>query len=218
MAMILPFSGPTGVAFSCQEEPLPVQWPRIPYFFTLAPERGLDRILEEPYQVFLETGEYHALDASLMQILSSAPDFALSLTTPTAYYQKVASTVSRELCRRFGFHSRLQMHLTTCLHEALIASVVHANCDIDMAVRSSEEFDAHYALIARRMAQAPYRDRRISITFWDREREAMLAVAHQGRAFAPAASQAQPLFLIERLADKVWIGDDQRTLFMSFTH
>lgn len=219
MAMVLPFFMPVNAAFPLQTEaPLPDQWPRIPYFFTITNSGGLEAILKEPYQIFLETGEHHALDVSLMQILSSSPDFALSLTTPTAYHQQTSQAILHELRCRFGFDPSISMHIATCLQEALITSIVHANCDIDMAVRSVEELERHHTLIVRKLAAVPYRDRRISIIVWDNEQEITLAVANQGRGFTPSVSQNQPLFLIQRLADKLWIGDDQRTLFMSFTH
>jgi anti-sigma regulatory factor (Ser/Thr protein kinase) len=196
-----------------------------PYFFKYQSVEHLQSILQTAYPYFLEVGGYTSLDISLTGLLQQKPDFALCMTTGSAYQASLACTVSASLNQRFGLREPKVMHIDTCLQEAVMNALIHGNLSIDSDFTSLQGFDAYYSLISMRLKCDPYKFRRVSIAAWDYDTYLQIAVIDQGSGIKPSVADANDilphgrgLHLIRTLADHVWFGDDLRSIYMIFNH
>lgn len=198
---------------------------RVPHFFCIHPGGSLDGILQRPYSLFIEVGERQRLDRMVEQLFDRLPDLALSLTTRTAYRQNIARSIALHLNERFGLQGHKSLHIQTCLQEALVNAMVHGNLGIGSDFTSIDEMEDYYRLIERRLAENALCQRRVTVAAWDEGDSLKISVNDQGDGFAMSAEaprgrlpHSRGIHFIRSLADRVWIGDDRRTLFMTFTY
>jgi anti-sigma regulatory factor (Ser/Thr protein kinase) len=196
---------------------------RIPHFFALSKQQSIEEILSRPYSLFMETGNYLMQENSLFRLLAKLPDFALNVTNITAYEQQIAQIVAENLHTRFGLQRHKSMEVLTCLQEALLNAIIHGNLEIDSRFDTIEDFEAHYRNIQDRLTEAPYCHRRITIGAWYHDDCLTLTVTDEGKGFVANATDShneeahgRGLMLIRSLADKVQIGEDRRSLCMTF--
>jgi anti-sigma regulatory factor (Ser/Thr protein kinase) len=199
--------------------------PRTPHFFSLSNPADLAEILRRPGPYFIEIGERQRIDAVTQRMLDVAPDFALSLDNRTAYRCQVARDVAGALDDRFGLDGTKTIQIRTCLQEALANAILHGNLAMRDNMETRLEFDRYYAEIEARLISKSYAGRRIYCSAWASEPGLILAVCDDGSGFQlPRSHQTHEklhgrgLFLIQSLADRVWLGDDRRTLYMQFDY
>jgi anti-sigma regulatory factor (Ser/Thr protein kinase) len=199
-----------------------MQKPHVPYFFSLEGGKDLSTILKYPYELFVETGDRPRLETAIAQLASSAPDFALSLTTESAYRHITASITTDTISKRFKIGDSMKPSIETCLHEAIINAVVHGNLGIESSPTTEQDFKELYAVIEDRIGKALYKGRRINIAVWNHGEDVEIRINDEGRGFdldAPRkADDTMPygrgLYLIRSLATDVWLVN--RTLCMTF--
>ncbi len=196
-----------------------ISMPRVPCFFTLAGGRGLRDYFNPLYCLYLEEGRYHAITSALEHMHTLMPDFALSLTTVTAYRNDIAGSISNQIRNVFGLSLQTEWLVRICLQEALVNAVVHGN----LGVGAMRNFDGYYDTIEAKLAEESLRNRRITVAAYNRENCITLTVSDEGAGFSlppPAlpqdASHGRGLYLIRRTASNVWVGDDSKTLHMTF--
>ena len=182
------------------------------------------------HALFLETGRFKPLQAVLERMIASAPDFALSLTTISAYRQPTASIIAQYLGERFGLHSSRTERVQTCLQEAVSNALIHGNLGMESQVESAQEFVAYYEAVETFINWDPYRSRRVQIADWGREDCLEIAVTDEGKGLRPLPGRdsgepasdpgksGRGMFLMQSLADRVWIGEDRRALCMRFVY
>ena len=196
-----------------------------PCFFSFESADDLSSILQRPNRFFLEMGTHNSLSISLAAILIQKPDFALCMTTASAYRASLAHLIASNLNLRFGLQNQKSLHIQTCLQEAIINAIVHGNLSIDSDFSTLTGFDSYHSLIDLRLRQAPYQHRRVSIAAWDHETHLQIAVTDQGTGYKLPEGQkndelphGRGLTLIQALSDRCWVGDNRRTLFMHFNY
>lgn len=196
---------------------------RLPCFFSLAQE-PLEEILRHPHALFLEIGERRRLDETVEHILAAAPDFALSLTTASAWRSDIAHIAAGCLNRHFGLQDAKALQITTCLQEAISNAIIHGNLRLSSAFTSLEEMQLHYDRIEERIGKALYRDTRVDILAWDRNDALELAVGDSGDGFTLPTNtderlpHGRGLMLVMSLTSRVWTGRNGRGLHMAFAY
>lgn len=197
-----------------------------PYFFILNQINKLVDILSAPHHFFLEVGKHSALLKSLDRILEEKPDFSLCLTSESAYHANVAQCISANLNSRFGLLDFKSINIGTCLQEAIINAVVHGNLEIDSSFKTSETMDMHYLQIERLLKTPSFKYRRVTVSAWNYEKSLKISISDQGRGIVIPQKKindsllphGRGFSLMRELADEIWIGDDRRTIFMTFNY
>jgi len=84
---------------------------------------------------------------------------------------------------RFGiFSDRERTRVGVALEEALLNAVIHGNLGVSSKLRDADD-GSYEKLIALRMGQVPYRDRRVRVTARFTPTEARFVIRDQGRGF-----------------------------------
>jgi len=84
---------------------------------------------------------------------------------------------------RFGlFSDRERTRVGVALEEALLNAVIHGNLEVSSKLRDADD-GSFERLIAMRVAQAPYRDRRVRVLARFSQNEARFIIRDQGRGF-----------------------------------
>ncbi|MFW0777082.1 MAG: ATP-binding protein [Rickettsiales bacterium] len=199
------------------------QQPVRPYFFVYASHTSLDVLLEEKYHIFIEAGTHNELNSSLSQIVSDSPDLALCTSSKSAYGKPVAAAFTRSLVGRFGLGNTPAFHIETCLQEAITNAIIHGNLEVASKFSTAEEMETHYSLIEHKLTLMPYQNRRVTALVWDYESHLEIAIRDQGNGFDILEQQTESdlphgrgLKLIQSMAEKIWIGRDNKTLHMTF--
>ena len=197
----------------------------IPHFFSFHEKNALEHALLAQHRVFIEIGEPEKLEALLDPLLAGTPHVLISVTTNSAYRYYIAHTITSSLNQRFGLQGYKSMQIETCLHEAILNSVIHGNLAMHSMFGSMEEMDAFYAQLQDYLAMDMYKYRRICIRAWDEAHHLKLSVSDEGAGFALIDDIAETglphgrgLYFIRALADHMWVGNDRRTLFMTFNY
>jgi CheY-like chemotaxis protein/anti-sigma regulatory factor (Ser/Thr protein kinase) len=84
---------------------------------------------------------------------------------------------------RFGlFSDRERTRVGVALEEAMLNAVIHGNLEVSSKLRDADD-GSFERLIAMRVAQAPYRDRRVRVLARFSQNEARFIIRDQGRGF-----------------------------------
>lgn len=78
------------------------------------------------------------------------------------------------------------MRTGVALEEALVNAMLHGNLEVSSGLRGESD-EQYYALIARRSAESPYRDRRIRVDARFERHQAVFVVRDEGPGFNPLA-------------------------------
>lgn len=200
---------------------------RLPYFFSLRQDgaASLEAILRQPHALFLEIGEHRRMEEATDAIMAAKPDFALSLTTASAWHEDIAHIAAHALHEHFGLQDAKAMQITTCLQEAVTNAIVHGNLGLESSFASRQDMERYYAAVEERIGKAIYKDRRVNILAWDRGHALEIAVSDSGGGFSlPSARRnnrmphGRGLMLIGALANHVWVGRDRKSLHMTFAY
>jgi len=216
----------TAQRFAFNLPPPTVPLAHIPNYFHFNSLDLLHDLLQKPNRFFLEIGPRWCLECSLARLQESSPDLALSLTTKTAYMDGLPIVLTSILHSRFGLSSEKSMDVRTCLQEALINAVVHGNLHMEQKLQSLADFESYYLAVEQRL-QTELHPQRIHIMVWRKESAIRLAITDEGSGFScpdapvdgssPDRFVGRGLYIIQSLAEKVWVGHDSRTLNMTFT-
>jgi anti-sigma regulatory factor (Ser/Thr protein kinase) len=196
-----------------------------PYYFTLPDPTLLTPILLKSNRFFLEIGAMRTLETALDTIFAANPSFALNVTTLSAYDGAFSDHVSMALEQRFFLETTLRMSIRTCLQEALANAIIHGNLALESPKCSASSFNDFHEAITYRIAQDHFQALRICIMATCDEQYFTLRIRDQGKGFphhalltspTPDALCGRGLFLIQSLANHVWIEADNKTLSMRF--
>lgn len=202
----------------------PEDAPGAPHFFLLEHNDDLPAFLTPAHAHYIEIGGQKQLQPVLAQLRALRPDFSFSITSHSAYKFNITQGLSRHLRERFNLQKVKHMHLESCVQEALINAVVHGNLGIQNVFDTAETMRAHYHTIEARLVQEPFMSRRIRIDAWDEGKSFNMAFTDEGDLPhtlpdpAKGGNDGRGLFIIQSLADRLWIGEDKRTLYMNFNY
>lgn len=190
-----------------------------PYFFSLGNNEpageALESVLKLPHSIYIESGKRLDKDIVLKTLLPDAPDIALSLTTASCYICNPSHIITNTLNNRFRLSGDKNLNITTCLQEALTNAILHGNLETG---GNSGETEIGHLLAINGL-------RRISIKAWDKSTYLKISVSDEGKGFSlpeEFSNDTLPfgrgLTFIKSLSDKVWVGEDKRTLYMTFNY
>ncbi|MDX1975828.1 MAG: ATP-binding protein [Rickettsiales bacterium] len=195
---------------------------RVPYFFNLNKQHSFENIINKPNRFFIEHSLYNNHLFPLESIIRSNPDFSLSLTTRSCYNHKIAPIITKTVCSHFNIPQQYTIPITTCMHEALINSVVHGNLKIGGHFKNQKNFESYYQEVQDKLADPQLAAKYVNILLWYKSHRLILSISDEGQGspllnytpdFLP---YGRGLILIQSLANKVWVGEDNHTLFMAF--
>ena len=153
----------------------------------------------------------------------SSCDLLLSLTTASCYNSNVAHLFTDYVNKRFELRGKKNEEMATCLHEAIMNAMLHGNLKMASDFRTLKGLYKYQAEIEHRLTVDTYKLRCVTIGAWKQGSQIQLAVSDEGNGFnlnKYIANDELPngrgLPLIHSLADKVWLENDRRTLFMQF--
>jgi anti-sigma regulatory factor (Ser/Thr protein kinase) len=104
----------------------------------------------------------------------------LSLIAPVVNY------LQQELTRMRLCDSSDRLRVGIAIEEALVNAIYHGNLEVSSELREADH-EAYHALAHQRLAEAPYRDRRIYVKTKCSRTELMVMVRDDGPGFDPAA-------------------------------
>jgi anti-sigma regulatory factor (Ser/Thr protein kinase) len=190
-----------------------------PYFFSLEnndlASESLESILKLPHSIYIENSGQPDNDAVLKLLLSDAPDIALSITTASCYMCDLSHIITNALNNRFRLSGDKNLNITTCLEEAVTNAILHGNLETGA---NPDKAKIEHLLNANGL-------RRISIKAWDKSNYLKISVSDEGKGFSlpdELSSENQNnghgFTFIRSLSDKMWLGEDRRTLYMTFNY
>ncbi len=195
-----------------------------PHFFSISDYNKNTEILESiltlPNSIFIEK-ELH--DSYLNKNFSTC-DLLLSLTTTSCYNSNVAHLFTDYVNKRFELRGKKNDEMATCLHEAIMNAMLHGNLKMASDFRTLKGLYKYQAEIEYRLTVDAYKLRCVTIGAWKKGSQIKLAVSDEGNGFNinkyrgnnDTLPHGRGLALIHSLADKVWLENDRRTLFMQF--
>ena len=194
-----------------------------PNFFSTSHAHPLRHVLHNPYRYFIESGPHNAVQNSLFHLLAQSPDFAVNISSKTAHNEATALTIAEHLHHRFGIQKYRTMQIHTCIQESLSNAIIHGNLELNSLYKNAKDYDAFYAMVQERVQKPEFGDRRITIAAWHKSLSLRVAVSDQGNGFSipdydpnNVSPHGRGLMLIRSLCDDVRVGDDKRTLWMTF--
>lgn len=201
----------------------PTRLARIPHFFSLERDDTLDNTLKRPYNIFVEINGNKGLEALLDNLLSESPDTIISITTHSCYKHNVALSATTMLVERLAIRQDKEIQIATCLQEAIMNALLHGNLAVQGKFNTLEGFNLYREEIERKLEQEEYRNKRINISIWDGHSHLKIAVNDEGGGFSintNTSDENRPhgrgLTFIKEMSEHAWVGDDNRTLFMTF--
>ncbi len=197
-----------------------------PYYFSPKDIGNLPAILLRPNRYFLEVCPYSILDEEINGLFNTNPDFSLSISTAIAYHHGIAKTFAKVLEKRFCLTRHQRMNLHTCLQETIANAIIHGNLGIESMAKMGGDFESYQTLIAKRILEPTLNKLRIGMHAWFNKSNLTIAITDQGKGFPedfllehslPMQSLCgRGLFIIQSMASHIWIGENRKTLFMTF--
>lgn len=201
-----------------------------PYFFSIPKNiktnEVMKSILHLPYLLFIENSKYDSAKRVLKKILvNNTPDILLSITTASCYTSNLAHLLTDSINNRFNLNDYKRQEIATCLHEAIMNSMLHGNLKMSSDFRTINGLYNYRTEIEKRLSIGMYKSRRVNIMAWNKNNCLQIAINDEGNGFTIpnyAVNDTLPngrgLMFIHSLADSVWLGKDKRTLFMTFNY
>ncbi|MEQ1706648.1 MAG: ATP-binding protein [Rickettsiales bacterium] len=198
------------------------------YFFSIH-KNDADSILKSalvmPNSFFIEKIENDKeTHNDLNKIYSSnIPDLLLSLTTASCYNANVSDIVTECIDRRFYLNNFKFEEIKTCLQEAIMNALIHGNLQVGKDFRSAKDLYEYQTKVRKRLVIDGYRLRRLNIMVWKKNDYIQIAVGDEGDGFSipdtpydESLPSGRGFMLIRSMSDNMWVGEDRRTLFMTF--
>ncbi len=197
-----------------------------PHFFSLHHGDKLEVVLARPYSAFIEVSYKDKMDSLLEKLLIDSPDISISLTTHSCFNHHVAQVISQTISNRFNLLDEQIIKIQTCLQEAIMNSIIHANLGMDGKFKSVSSFDEYQDEINQRMESDDYKYKRININIWDGHNRLRISVEDEGSGFLMPENDnddnvlphGRGLMFIRMLSDRAWVADDDKTLNMLFNY
>lgn len=202
-------------------------WLHKEYFFSLPSgvetSEAIKSILQLPYSLFIEIGQHDKREQLLQNLWYGSPDMVVSLTTASCYTSNLAHSLTHNINSRFDLNDHNTMQIATCLHEAIMNSMLHGNLGMKSDFRTLEDLCTYQTEIEQRLNIDIYKLLRINIRIWNKSNYLKIAVSDQGDGFSipdyiadDTPPNGRGLMFINSLASSVWVGKDKHTLFMTF--
>lgn len=168
------------------------------------------------YSDFIETNE-------------PSPDLTLSITTSACYHSNTALDFADKIGEKFGLYGEKMSDIATCLQEAVMNAILHGNLQVGSKFDNLRDFEERGEEITARLEMDEYAQKRINIRAWDGHNHLKLAVSDEGEGFLLENAMAyndktshknphgRGLLFIKAMAEKMWLGEDKRTLYMTFS-
>ncbi len=201
-----------------------------PYFFSIPRNTETSKIIKSifqlPYSLFIENSKYDSPKRVLKKILlNNTPDILLSITTSSCYIGDLAHLLTDTINNRFNLNNYKKQEIETCLHEAIMNSMLHGNLKMSSDFSTINGLYAYQTEIEKRLSIGMYKSRRVNIMAWNKNNCLQIAISDEGNGFTipnytadDTLPNGRGLMFIHSLADSVWLGEDKRTLFMTFNH
>ncbi len=200
------------------------------YYFSI--KRNIDTseelksILNLPYSLFIENNRRETKKQLFQNSFAdSQPDMLLSITTSSCYTSNVAHAITYSIQNRFEVGVDRSVEIATCLHEAIMNSMLHGNLEMDSDFRTLKGLYAYQSEIEKRLSMFKYSSRRIGIMIWNKNDYIEIIVRDEGKGFSipkytPSDNfpNGRGLMFISSLADSVWVEKDDRALHMTFNN
>ncbi|MEZ5691507.1 MAG: ATP-binding protein [Rickettsiales bacterium] len=162
-----------------------------------------------------------------MQILASHFfNYALiSITTKTCYINNFSHALISAIANRFILTRLKHNEIITCMHEALMNSILHGNLNLKSNFTDKEGFYSYQDKVSHLLKITYYRNKRIYIKVWNNSEYLRFSIQDEGDGFEipdftinNAFPKGRGLMFINSLADEMRLGDDNKTLYMTFRH
>ncbi len=184
----------------------------------------LESILKLPYEQFVEENHDKRLQV-MKNPYGALADISLSITTGSCYNLPISHIFTNALNQRFGLNGNRNIDITTCLHEAVNNAILHGNLEVKSDFRTVSELYGYHDTLQQRISDNYHSSRLVNIGAWINNDRLEIAVSDEGKGFNLPKniihnnfSSGRGLLLIHTLSDKVLLGKDRRTLFMTFDH
>ncbi len=190
------------------------------------PKRYLARDLVNLAEELLAVGTMRAEQSKLLSRMTGA-EYRFVLENDPSLSSQVVGQVEGVLKQFGAFSEATQMRLGIAVHEAVVNAVVHGNLEVSSDLKLND-WEAYHALVKRRSGEAPYRDRRVTVTIRaTREPLLEVTVRDEGRGYDPAAlpDPTEPenieracgrgLLMIRTFFDEVTHTDGGRVIVMA---
>ena len=191
-------------------------------FFTSQQAASLYRITQKTAQYYIEMGGFTHIPTLLNHLKLQSPDWCISLTTRTSFQQPVTDVICQAIMRNWPGTEPKISDIKTCLHEALLNSVIHGNLNLSLADRSIEDFQLYYRRILNKLRDERLAQKRITIMVWKEDDSLTICIADEGEGFSLSQPEhaldslsGRGLELIKNLAFQRW-QQHSNTLFMQF--
>lgn len=195
----------------------------VPYFFAPQDVQHVSKLLEKPNLWFIENANHFILQTQLRSLMCFKPDFAVDISSVSAYRYVIAPAIADCIHDRFGIQTFKTKQIHTCLQEAVINSLIHGNLAIDSEFETLSGYDDFCKTVEQRLANPSYRNKRILIAVWKRPEYLEIKITDQGKGFELSGPQeasklphGRGLDLIRQLADRLWTEKPNATLGMIF--
>ena len=147
------------------------------------PKKGLARDLADVLEQVLSASKSRLQDARLLSRMDLF-ETRFSLENDTGLIPPLVAHLEEDLSRLKLCEPSGLVLLGVAMHESLTNAMLHGNLELDSALREDDE-KQYYRLSVQRRTQAPYSDRRVTVTVRFTTKELSFTIADQGKGFDP---------------------------------
>jgi CheY-like chemotaxis protein len=148
------------------------------------PKRQLADELPDTIRNLAEAADRRRGERRLMNFCTST-ESRFALENDGSLIPPLVGLVQDEVARRGLCDESESLRVGVALGEALSNALFHGNLEISSQLRE-DDFRAYRSLVAERMGQSPFRERRVHVTAQLSPREVTLIVRDEGQGFDPA--------------------------------
>jgi CheY-like chemotaxis protein/anti-sigma regulatory factor (Ser/Thr protein kinase) len=149
------------------------------------PKRNLAKELVEVVEAVLAAAQARRARRRLMGALTRT-ESEFVLDNDPALIPPLVGHLKEGLADVTDFDATTLIRVSVALREAILNAMEHGNLELDSALRE-QDGTAYHRLADERRGQAPYKDRRVSLTARETPAEVVFVVRDEGPGFDPAA-------------------------------
>ena len=147
------------------------------------PKKGLARDLADVLEQILSASKSRIQDARLLSRMDLF-ETRFVLENDTGLIPPLVAHLEEDLNRLKLCEPSGLVLLGVAMHESLTNAMLHGNLELDSALREDDE-KQYYRLSVQRRTQAPYSDRRVTVTVRFNPKELSFTIADEGKGFDP---------------------------------
>ncbi|MEM9827777.1 MAG: response regulator [Planctomycetota bacterium] len=148
------------------------------------PKRDVRENLTVVVRQVLSTGEA-VRSAQAVGRFATRSGIELSIGNDETLVPKVISRFEMALLELDLFDDGERMQIAMALDEALLNAIVHGNLEVPSELREVDDGVAYHDMIDQRRKQAPYKDRRVTISLDANRDQAVFVVRDMGPGYDP---------------------------------